>query len=230
MTTIRLFGTRLSPFVEKVARGLAYKKIEFELVEPQSLRDFRKWNPQTGKMPVLEIDGERIYDSTFILRQLDQRFPEPSLLSDDARVAAAQRQLEDWSDESLYWYIMAVRWSAENAPASAQQITAAMPRWIRPLVRRAVPRQICRMTRAQGMGRLPRETLLNEFGRLLDDAVWMIGSKPFFYAERLSVADLAIHGQLHMARSGPTPEVAALISHRPVLTAFAKRVEDLTGR
>ncbi len=230
MTSIRLFGSRLSPFVEKVARGLVYKKVEFENVEPKGPFDLRRWNPQTGKMPVLEIDGERIYDSTFILRWLDERFPEPPVVSEDARVAAAQRQFEDWADESLYWYIMAVRWSEANAAASTEQITGSLPRLIRPLARLIVPRQIGGMTRAQGMGRLSRETLLAEIGKLLDDTVLLLGAKPFFYSDRLSVADLALYGQLHMARSGPTPEITTLISHRPALVAFAKRVEELTGR
>ena len=79
MTKVRLFGSRLSPFVEKVARALALKKVEFELVEPTSPTDFRKWSPQTAKMPVLEIDGDRVDDSTFILRRLDEDFAEPPL-------------------------------------------------------------------------------------------------------------------------------------------------------
>jgi glutathione S-transferase len=59
MANLRLFGSRMSPFVGKVARALALKNAGFELVDPRSPTEFRQWNPQTGKMPVLEIDGER---------------------------------------------------------------------------------------------------------------------------------------------------------------------------
>lgn len=97
----RLFGSRLSPFVEKVARALQRKRIPFELEEPAGPWSFRSWNPQARKMPVLEIDGRRIYDSTFICRHLDTIVPNPVLLSADPKVAAAQRNLEDWSDEGL---------------------------------------------------------------------------------------------------------------------------------
>jgi glutathione S-transferase len=62
-----LYGTRLSPFVEKVARALALKKIPFRLVPPSSPMDLRKWNPQTGKIPAIDLGGERLWDSTFIL-------------------------------------------------------------------------------------------------------------------------------------------------------------------
>ena len=47
-------------------------------------------------MPVIEIDGERVYDSTFIVRRLDEIEPKPALLSPDPFVAAQQRLLEDW--------------------------------------------------------------------------------------------------------------------------------------
>ena len=36
MADLRLFGSRRSPFVEKVARALALKKLSFELVDPRS--------------------------------------------------------------------------------------------------------------------------------------------------------------------------------------------------
>src|SRR5262245_2562081 len=95
---ITLFGGRASPFVEKVYRALRYKRVEFRLEGIKKPRDLRRWNPVTGKMPVLEVDGERVYDSTFILRRVDEWFPERPLWSSDPGVAAAQRLLEDWAD------------------------------------------------------------------------------------------------------------------------------------
>ena len=43
----------------------------FELVEPTSPADLRRWNPETGLLPVIEIDGERTHDSPVILDRLD---------------------------------------------------------------------------------------------------------------------------------------------------------------
>ena len=114
MARVTVYGSSLSPFVEKVRRGLALKKVDYELVPPKSPFDLRRWNPQTGKMPVVEIDGERTYDSTFILRRLDALFTEPTLVSTDPATAAGQRLLEDGSDEALYFCVMALRWSKRN--------------------------------------------------------------------------------------------------------------------
>lgn len=228
MPDIALYGTRLSPFVEKVARALALKRLDFREVGLESLRDLKRWNPVTGKMPVLGIDGEKTYDSTFILRRLDELAPDPPLFSDDPAIAAAQRQLEDWSDESLYWYVMALRWTERNKAATARQIAGGVPAPLRPLVGFVASWQLGSMPWTQGLGRLPYDVLLGETGRRLDDLVVLLGRHPFFYADHLSAADLAIYGQFHMGLSGPTPEFAALLSERPALADHIKRVEDAT--
>lgn len=229
MNTVRLFGSRLSPFVEKVVRALALKKLDFEPVDPRSPLEFRRWSPQTGKMPVLEIDGERFFDSTLILRELECRVPEPPLFSADPKRAAAQRQLEDWADEALYWYFMAVRWTDANAAATTASITAPLYPAFRPIARLILPRRIRAMVHAQGLGRLPTSVLMDEIETRLDDLVTLLGDAPFFFGDQPSVGDLSVYGQLHMACSGPTPELAALIAGRPPLGDFAKRLEARTA-
>jgi glutathione S-transferase len=85
------------------------------------------------------------------------------------------------------------------------------------------------MARAQGLARLPMATLERELGGLLDALVTIFGTRPFFYADQLSVADLAIYGQLEGARSGPTPQAEDLIAGRPALRDWIERVEQTTA-
>lgn len=226
---VTVYGTRLSPFVEKVVRGLQLKVVGFELVEPKSPTDLRKWNPQTGKMPVVDFDGEKVFDSTLILRRLDQLVPRPPLLADDPVAAAAQRQLEDWADESLYWYVMAFLWTPRNSGATAKRNLSFMPAFLRPLIVPLMRRQIGGMLRAQGMGRLPEPVLGAEFGARLDDLLRMLGDRPYFYDTRPSVADLAVYGQLHSASSESAPETRRALAERPRLSDYMKRVEQATG-
>src|SRR5439155_239475 len=153
----KLFGSRLSPFVEKVARALQLKGIAFTLVPPKSPADFKRWNAQTRKMPVVEIDGRRVFDSTLILRRLDQLVPEPPLLDRDAGIAARQRLLEDWSDESLYWYAMPLRLSGANAPGGAAGRRAAAPGGLLPARGRRDGRAPCRAGPPRGSQRGPRD-------------------------------------------------------------------------
>jgi hypothetical protein len=152
MSRVKLYGTRFSPFVEKVARGFELKRVAFDLTAPRSPGDLRRWSPQTRKMPVAEIDGERIFDSTFILRRLDEISPRPPLLSDDPAVASAQRLLEDWADESLYWLRMAILWNDRNAATTTEALISdlAPPNLFRPLMRPVLLRGMRRSTQAQG--------------------------------------------------------------------------------
>jgi glutathione S-transferase len=227
---VRLFGSRLSPFVEKIVRALQIKDVPFELVAPRSPADFRRWNPRAGKMPVLEVAGTRTYDSTFILRRLDELVPEPALYSRDPAQAARQRLLEDWSDEALYWYVMGLRWSDASADASAEQVASSLPipAPLRPLVKPVLRRQIRSLAIAQGMARLPPEMILEELDRRFGELEIVLADSPFFYGESAGAADFAVFGQLRALQSGPTPEGAELLAARPALRAHCDRVVAAT--
>jgi len=223
-----VFGVRLSPFVEKVARGLQLKRVPFTLVPPASPFDFNRWSPQTGKMPVLKIDGERTFDSTLILRRLDALVPAPPFFAEDPHAAMRQRFVEDWSDESLYWYGMALRWNDVNYAATAAQILGTLPAWIRPIAGLVLPRQVRAGAWAQGMLRMPLDHVVSELGRRYDEILELLGDRPFLFDDRVSAADLAVFGQASMQRSGPTPQAEELIAARPVLVGYLARIDAAT--
>jgi glutathione S-transferase len=228
---VTIYGSRLSPFVEKVIRGVQRKGLAFELVEPKSPADMKRWNPQTGKMPVADVNGERLFDSTFILRRLDALVPQPPLVSADPVTAAHQRQLEDWADEALYWYVMALRWAPSAGLASADAILRglSLPKLMRPLVARLIRANVRKQVRAQGTGRLAESVLAREFGDKLDDLARMLGERPYLFADQPSVADLAVFGQLTFANAEESPQTRAVIARRPKLIEYVKRVAQATG-
>jgi glutathione S-transferase len=225
-----LYGSRLSPFVQKVIRGVQRKGLRWEVHVPKKRDDMRRWNPQTGKMPAADLDGERLYDSTLILRRLDALVPDPPLLSRDPVTAAQQRQLEDWADESLFYAIMAFRWSPKNGPATAALVMDEIG--IHGLLRRFVGRAMCKATRslvvAQGMGRLPEPLLAQELGKRLDDLVTLLDGRPFFHGDEPSVADLAVFAQLGYADIDCSPETHQAVRERPALVAYMDRVDQAT--
>jgi glutathione S-transferase len=221
-----LYGNRLSPFVEKVARALQVKEIEFKLVGLRSPGDLRKWNPTTGKMPVLDIGGERLHDSTFICRKLEELAPQPPLYAADLQDRARQRLLEDWSDESLYYYSMGCRWAPQNERDTVDQLVADFPAPLRPIGRIILPRVVGGQARAQGLARLSLAELTRELGGLLDALEVQLGDKAFFFSDTVGIADLAVYGQLNTMRSGPTPQCEELISDRPWLRDYFKRVDE----
>lgn len=227
---LRLFGTRLSPFVEKVVRALQLKDVPFELVALKSPSDFKRWNPRVGKMPVLEIDGERFFDSTFILRAIEERTPQPPLFSADPDQAARQRFIEDWSDESLYFYVMGLRWTDVNAEATLSQVasTLPLPGLVRALLKPVLRRQIRPLAMGQGMARLPMDMILEELDRRFAELEVLLGDAPYFYSEKPGAADIAVFGQLNTMMSGPTPQGVVLLDRHPRLRDHFRRVDEAT--
>jgi len=181
-------------------------------------------------MPALEVDGERFFDSTFIARKLDEWAPEPPLFSADPDTAARQRFLEDWSDEALYWYVMAMRWTDANAAASAEQVAGSLPvpGFLRALLKPMLRRQIRPQAVAQGLVRLPLDMLLGELDRRFGELEVFLGASPYFFSERPSIADLAVFAQLCTLRSGPTPQAVEVLDRHAALCGLEQRVEAVT--
>jgi glutathione S-transferase len=216
---IVLYGVRRVPYTEKCRRALVMKGLAFELREPSGPDDFRRFSPKTGLLPVMTVDGELVSDSTDILLRLDELAPEPPLVSADPVVAAQQRHLEDWADESFLWYFQGwQRLDRADGPAAPQ-----------PTPRSYFLRRLAERRRPPASSAAAKAELLRGVEARLDDLVNLLGSRPFFYADVPSMADLTIYGMLASLSGDSIPGVAARISSRPRLLDYMRRVEAATG-
>ena len=227
MKSVLVYGFRGSPFVEKVVAALSIKGIPWEFQETATPGDMARYSPVTGKMPTVRIENETLYDSTLILRRLEQLQPEPPLWSDAPQIAAQQRLIEDWCDESLYWYIMAMRWWPMNAPQAIAQITPGMSKPLAYILGKIITRKMIKATREQGLGRLPEKVLTVELDQVLANLSAMLGDSLFFLSDRIGAADLSVYGQFGFGLSGTTPAFAQAIEGYPNLMAFQERVSGL---
>ena len=220
-----LYSPRAMTLTEKVGRGLRWKKLAFELVEPTSPEDYRRFSPETGLLPVIEIDGAKIPDSAAILDYLDAHFPEPPLLSSDPRVAREQRRLERWIDETFSFYIL--RWVHRRL---GTQAPARAPGDGFPLG------PMAQMGMIGSDGKLSPEWFDTsdggpgpEFTRRLDDLAHMLGTRPYFYADELSRADLSVCGALSVMFRDLYPGARGMLEQRASLFAHVERVFAATG-
>ena len=101
---LHLYGLRAAPFTEKVVRGLRLKRLAFELHEPQTPEDYRRWNPETGLLPLLDLDGERVHDSTAILLRLDRSIAEDPALAPHVALVSLSFDPERDTPEKLARY------------------------------------------------------------------------------------------------------------------------------
>jgi glutathione S-transferase len=94
-----------SHYSEKVRWALAYKGVE---------HDRKRQAPPThmaislyltrGRhktLPVLQLDGRRVGDSTAIIAALESRYPDPPLYPADPDARRRALELEDWFDEEV---------------------------------------------------------------------------------------------------------------------------------
>jgi glutathione S-transferase len=220
---IIVYGPQITPYTEKVVRALRFKGLPHQLVEPTSPEDFQRWSPETGLLPVIDVDGTRVHDSIAILDLLEARFPEPPLVSADPRTAREQRRLEQWVGETFVYHLL--RWvrarvgraPADPAPGAPQGLLARLG-LIGPDGKLA-PEFYDTRDGGPGPG----------FEHSLDELVRLLGAKPFFFGDRLSRADLAVFAftlglQLDRYAGG-----RRLLDERPSLGAHVERVERETG-
>ena len=100
-----LWHIEVSHYNEKVRWALDYKAIPYERRVPMPglhrLSALAATRGRHGRLPVLELDGRRIGDSTAIIAALEEHRPEPALYPAEAEARARALALEDWFDEEL---------------------------------------------------------------------------------------------------------------------------------
>lgn len=197
-TKIVLHQWEVSPFCRKVGRMLEFKGLPFEAVNYNGLRGLaaQRLSP-VGKLPVVDVDEQRIQDSTRIARFLDERFPAPPLYPTDDRERALAELWEDWADEALYFYDIYFR---VTDPAVLDQFTRLICEG-----RSAVDRAVMKLTfrvagmlslKVQGLGRMKREDVEAEFARHLDRIEAALSPQGWLVGTNKTIADIAVGSQL----------------------------------
>jgi glutathione S-transferase len=104
MTAV-LWHLEISHYNEKVRWALDYKSIPHVRKTPlpglHGLHALVLTRGAHRRLPVLELDGRRIGDSTAIIAALERYRPEPPLYPEDAEELARALELEEYFDERL---------------------------------------------------------------------------------------------------------------------------------
>jgi glutathione S-transferase len=229
MPNVVLHEWKISPFCSKVRRVLELKGIEYESVEYNGLKAaLASRLSRVGKLPVLEWDGERVQDSSDIVAFLESRRPEPNVYPTDPLERARAFMLEDWADESLYWFEVYFRFEDPEARERAIELLCqGRPRFETVVFRRAAVRTLRRKLRAQGIGRIPRARIeqalwshLDHLEILLEPTGWLVGN-------RQTIADIAVASQLDEILR--TSTIAERVRERARVTAWLERQRPRSG-
>jgi glutathione S-transferase len=104
-----LWHITVSHYSEKVRWALDYKALAHvrRAPAPGSHMPIAYWltRGRAITLPILELEGQRIADSTAIIAELERRIPDPALYPHDPRDRRRALELEEWFDEELGPYM-----------------------------------------------------------------------------------------------------------------------------
>lgn len=227
MPNITIYQYEISPYADKVRRVLKLKDLPYDTAEvlPSKAKKFRDVSP-TLKFPAMHYDDQIIVDSTDIIKFLDEQHPEPKLIPEDKRDRALAHILEDWADESLYFFDLAIRAKPNNSALLAEDIARHETGLTHKLMMKLLPKGAQKIATTQGLGRKDSQTLSNEIREhfaslnvLLEGSDWLCG-------ERISSADIAICSMIHVLIRAEEP--AGFLPDFPRLKGLKARVDEIT--
>lgn len=187
-----------SPYGRAVLATLTEKNAGFQFVAvaPRSMKS----EPHLcmhpfGRVPVLEHDGFRLYETQAILRYLDRVLPAPALTPADPRGAARMDQLLGICD----WYLF-----------QGVGNIIGFQRIVGPRILGLMPDE------AAIAAALPRAHIV------MAELSHLLGGNPYLTGAQMSLADIAIAA--HMDFLAQTPEWEPLTAGRANLPAWLARV------
>ncbi len=222
-----LYQFRISPFCDKVRRALYLKGMPWDTVEVPLIpgAKFKAISP-TGKFPAVDFGGEIIVDSSNILDHLDRLVPVPPLLPADPKLRADALILEDWADESLYFFDMTMRNWPQNRQYFIDDLLHAETGLKRRIMAAMVPGAVRKHAVAQGLGRKSEAQVTADLARHYDALVARLDGQDWLAGPAISIADIAVRS-MHFVIDR-TIEGKRLTDARPALAAWAARVDRLT--
>jgi glutathione S-transferase len=131
MPDIVLHHYNPSPYSEKIRAVLGYKQLAWQSVLTPSMLPKPQLQALTGGYrgaPVMQIGADVYCDSALIARELDRRWPAPSLFPSPAQAGAVL--IGAWADAWLFWKSVRLSFGlrAEQLPAEFVADRAAMVR------------------------------------------------------------------------------------------------------
>jgi glutathione S-transferase len=145
----------------------------------------------------MDYDGTRIQDSSDIVAFLEERHPEPALYPTDLAERAEATILEDWADESLYWYEVYLRVCyPEVLPKVVELLCKDRPACVQSVVSVVFRRGLLKQLRGQGLGRQDRKTVETHLFNFLDSLEAILASRQWLVGSVMSIADIAVSAQL----------------------------------
>lgn len=229
---ITLYQYEISPFCDKIRRVMNYKGLEYKTVN-FSLADTAKGALKklysVGKVPVIKIHGSTLGDSSIIADYLEKKFPEPALIPEDPKEKAMVHFLEDWADESLYFYEIYLRFNiAKNREKIMPELIKFDNAALQKIAPMAIPFAMKKILNNQGIGRKALPMVLSDVEKHVAAIEGWLSGGNWFVGNKITLADIAVYSQLQCINQ--TPEGSQIIDGKPAVKAWLERVATSTEK
>jgi len=189
MSDIVIYGFPFSPYVRSVALALQIKDVPYR----QHYIDLRPVEGGLGsaghralhpfaRVPILEDDGFRIYETQAIVRYLDAKYPQPPLQPSEPQAIGRMSQMLGVLD--CYLFSQGIR------PVGAERV-------VRPALMGATPDEAL-VAKALG-----------DIAVCISALDQLVSGDRFLVGDTISLADIMLAPHLHLI--SPVPEVRAML-------------------
>lgn len=212
-----------SPFCLKIHAALRIAGLPYARRMAGRPAAHQALNP-TGQVPVLVEEGEdsRVTaDSSAILRRILALAP--------GRIAESPEGwlYEELADSAVNGFLVAARWADQaNWPATRAAYFTGIPAPVSWIVPGRLRAGVVRGLVARDVWRAGPEACWARFEQLLDALDGRAPEAGWWCGDALSVADVALYGQLRSFGTSLTPAQADAVSRRPRLSRWLSRVES----
>lgn len=198
MITLYGFGKRYgladaSPFVLKVDTFLRLAGIEFKRADkPTNL-----FKAPKAKLPFIEDGDQRIADSYFILKYLEENYGVSldSHLSDEQRASSCL--MIKAIEEHLYFCLVYSRWVRDDTwPILKKGFFGNMPPVLRTIAPGFARRGVIDGLKKQGIGRHSDDEIQQMAFEIMQSLSVLLGDKPFFWGAQASTLDIVVYAHL----------------------------------
>jgi glutathione S-transferase len=211
MTDVILHHYSTSPYSEKIRLALGAKNLAWRSVKIPNIMPKPDVTALTGgyrKTPVMQIGADVYCDTACILRELEQRFPQPSLYA-----SPAAEPLASWADAKMFGPAVAVTFAhiADTVPQEFKDDRAKFSGrdFNTDRMKAAQPHMLDQLRAAIAM----LDTLLAD-------------GRPFVLGDQVSVADLAPYHSLWFVVERGKVSIPPVAEH-PRVSAWMERVKSI---